>query len=110
MAKDYARKFYASAAWIRTQAAYMKSQNYICERCGGAACIVHHKKHITPGNINNPEITLNWDNLEAVCQDCHNKEHFGKNGSCIQGLRFSTNGDLIEDPPMEQALWEDPDR
>lgn len=78
MAKDYARKFYSSAAWIKTQAAYMASQNYLCERCGDMACIVHHKKHITPQNIDDVNITLNWDNLEALCQDCHNKEHFAK--------------------------------
>lgn len=36
---------------------------------------VHHKKHLTPKNINDPEITLNWDNLELLCLDCHRKEH-----------------------------------
>lgn len=96
MAKDYARKFYSSAAWIKTQAAYMASQNYLCERCGDMACIVHHKKHITPQNIDDVNITLNWDNLEALCQDCHNKEHFAKSGSCASGLRFDKGGNLIK--------------
>lgn len=36
---------------------------------------MHHKKHLTPKNINDPEITLNWDNLELLCLDCHQKEH-----------------------------------
>ena len=102
MAKDYAKKFYASSAWIRTQAAFMESKNYICERCGDVACIVHHKKHINPRNINDPGITLSWNNLEALCQSCHNKEHLGKGGACKSGLQFNEQGELIEKPPRQQ--------
>lgn len=39
------------------------------------AKIVHHKTHITPENINDVSITFSWDNLEALCMDCHNNEH-----------------------------------
>lgn len=39
------------------------------------AVICHHKTYLTPGNINDPDIALSWTNLEALCQDCHNKEH-----------------------------------
>lgn len=53
----------------------MKSRHYLCERCGEPAKICHHKEYLTPKNINNPEVTLSWYNLEALCQDCHNKEH-----------------------------------
>lgn len=54
--------------------------NGLCERCKARGIykpgyIVHHKEYITPGNISNPNITLNLDNLEYVCEDCHNKEH-----------------------------------
>lgn len=37
--------------------------------------IVHHKIWLTPDNIHDTSITLNWDNLMLVCQDCHNKIH-----------------------------------
>lgn len=40
--------------------------------------IVHHKCYIDTTNIYNPDITLNFDNLELLCLDCHNKEHFSK--------------------------------
>ena len=58
----------------------MKSRAYLCERCMQEgrykpAEIVHHKVYLTPENINNPAITLNWDNLEALCRDCHEAEH-----------------------------------
>jgi 5-methylcytosine-specific restriction endonuclease McrA len=95
MAKDYAKDFYNSKAWKDTQAAYMESQNYICERCGNVARIVHHIKYITPQNICDPYITLDWNNLEAICIDCHNAEHMGAS-SCIDGLRFDEDGNLIQ--------------
>lgn len=74
--KDYAKKFYLSAAWKRTRDAYVRYRCGICERCGAAGDIVHHKTYITPANINDPRVTLNFANLELLCQDCHNKEHF----------------------------------
>lgn len=37
--------------------------------------IVHHKIHIEPENINNPNIALNWDNLQLLCRQCHGEAH-----------------------------------
>lgn len=37
--------------------------------------IVHHKIELTPDNIDNPKITLGFDNLEAVCRECHAQIH-----------------------------------
>ena len=52
----------------------------LCERCWAKGIVrhgdtVHHKIHLTPANINDPEITLNPDNLELLCRDCHAEEH-----------------------------------
>ncbi len=94
MAKDYAISFYNSKKWIECKNAYMSSRNYICERCGALAYIVHHKKNITPSNIYDPNITLSWDNLQALCLDCHNVVH-GSGGACVEGMRFDHKGDLI---------------
>ena len=95
MAKDYAKSFYNSQAWRDTQAAYMASQYYICERCGSVARIVHHIQYITPQNIQDPNITLSWDNLQALCIDCHNAEHMSSGGACAEGLRFNSKGELV---------------
>ena len=78
--KDYAKAFYKSAAWKKTRDAFLKSKGGLCERCYKKGrftpgVIVHHKIHLTPENINVPEITLNWDNLELLCRDCHAAEH-----------------------------------
>ena len=76
--KAWAKAFYLGKSWIDTRAAYMLSQQWICERCGEPAKVCHHKTWLTAKNISNPYISLSWDNLEALCQDCHNKEHHKK--------------------------------
>jgi hypothetical protein len=80
MSKDFSRKFYSSQVWNNCRAAYMNSVNHLCERClqNGLivpAEIVHHKIELTPDNITNPDITLNFNNLEAVCRECHSDIH-----------------------------------
>lgn len=96
MAKDYAKSFYRSAAWKKCRAGYIKHVHGLCERCGQPGYIVHHKKYITSDNINDPDITLNWNNLEYVCQDCHNKEHHEQYGVTAYGLMFDGEGNLIQ--------------
>lgn len=75
MARDFARAFYQSREWRETSRAYMASKNYVCERCGGAGEICHHRTYLNPTNIADPFITLAFDNLECLCRDCHGKEH-----------------------------------
>ena len=67
----------------------------MCERCNcKAGTIVHHKIYLTPDNINDPYITLSFENLELVCQDCHNNEHHGTE-AVANGLTFDENGELV---------------
>lgn len=95
MAQDYAKGFYSSRAWKETQAAYMESQHRVCERCESVARIVHHKRYISPQNINDPNITLNWNNLEALCHSCHEFEHKGTAAHASE-VRFNSNGDIVK--------------
>ena len=37
--------------------------------------IVHHKIHLNAENVSDPSISLNPDNLEALCRTCHGIEH-----------------------------------
>lgn len=37
--------------------------------------IVHHKTELNANNINDPDVTLNWDNLMLLCRDCHAEVH-----------------------------------
>ena len=94
MAKDWAKAFYKSAAWQKCRSAYIQSVFGLCEKCGRPGWIVHHKEKLTPVNINNPDITLNWDRLEYLCIDCHNRVHGG--ASTADGLMFDERGDLVQ--------------
>lgn len=92
--KPWARSFYKSKAWRDTRDAYIASRHGLCERCGAGGKIVHHRIYLTPDNINDPAMTLNFDNLELLCQDCHNAEHHGTIPAA-DGLAFDEYGDLV---------------
>lgn len=92
--RTISRGFYGSDAWRRTRAAYMEARNHICERCGRPARVVHHKVWLDESNIGDPSVSLNWDNLECLCQDCHNAEHFGSS-AVAPGLAFTSDGELV---------------
>lgn len=98
--KPYASAFYKSADWQKCRAAYISSVGGLCEDCLAKGIVtpglvVHHIDPITPENIRDPNITLSFDNLKLVCQDCHAKEHHPS------GLRyeFGPNGEILRDPP-----------
>ncbi len=94
MAKAFAKKFYNSAAWIKTSRAYAASKFYVCESCGRAAkhYIVHHKRHLTEANINDPQVALSWSNLQLLCQECHNRLHQTKRG---RKIIFDASGQVV---------------
>ena len=78
--KEFAKAVYKSKRWQHTREAYLRSVGMLCERCAkkGLAVpaeIVHHKIWITPQNVNDPDIVFNFQNLEAVCRECHAQEH-----------------------------------
>ena len=89
-------QFYHGKAWRRLSKAFLMSKHYICERCGQPAKIAHHKIYLTAENVLDPEISLNPGNLEALCMNCHNAEHFGQGGATATGLTFDENGNIIQ--------------
>lgn len=98
--KPWEEKFYKGGKWKETQAEFMKHKGRMCERCSNEknpvpARIAHHKIYLTQLNVNDPYIAYAWDNLEALCQTCHNREHHGKNR---RRYAFGENGELI--PPV----------
>ncbi|MBF0737424.1 HNH endonuclease [Staphylococcus arlettae] len=95
MARSINEAFYKSSKWEKCRNGYMSSQHYICERCGNLATICHHKVWLNQSNVSDPFVTLNWDNLEALCHDCHNREHFGSH-AVAEGLQFDEKGNLIK--------------
>jgi len=74
------KKFYSTKRWQQCREAYKKSKGYLCERCLANGIVrpateVHHKIRLTPSNIYDESITLNWANLMCVCEQCHDELH-----------------------------------
>lgn len=91
----WAEQFYKSKAWQECRRAYMKKAGGLCERCLSKGIItpgviVHHKVHLTERNINDPNISLNFKNLELVCRDCHALYHAKK----TKRFNVKNNGDV----------------
>ena len=80
--------FYVSWKWRKCREAYAKSVGNVCERCRSRGIIevgskknpleTHHIIPLTDDNINDPNITLNWNNLELLCKRCHDEERARK--------------------------------
>ena len=94
MAKEWAKGLYKSKAWQKCREGYIQSVMGLCEKCGAGGKIVHHKILLTPQNINDPEVSLNWENLELLCQDHHNMEHHGGSAT-VENVRFDAYGNLV---------------
>ena len=98
VAKDFARSFYSSKAWQDCRNEYAKSVHHLCENCMRKGIyrpgvIVHHIEELTPMNIHRPEVTLNFDNLELLCRECHAEQHMERS----KGRRyvFGDGGEII---------------
>jgi hypothetical protein len=102
MAKEWAKQFYNSKAWLDCRSSYIASVHGLCETCMAKGIIrpgyiVHHKIWLTADNINDANISLNHDNLRYECQECHNKGHMTHDNTVIrEGLRFDESGDVLE--------------
>lgn len=58
----------------------MSRDRYLCVDCLKHGVIkpaeeVHHITEITPDNIDDPDVTLNMDNLVSLCRECHRARH-----------------------------------
>ena len=93
--RDFAKYFYLSKEWRKVRDYVFKRDFGLCVRCGSPGEIVHHKTHLTPRNINNPHISLNPDNLETLCRECHAIEHEGTLAT-DRALTFDADGNLIK--------------
>ena len=114
MANQSRQSFYNSKAWKQMRKYIWLKQSLLCNRCHRAVYvdgisewipkekrligIVHHKNYLNNQNINDDNITLNENNLEGICIDCHNTEHLEGIGSTKNDVMFDKAGNLIPKP------------
>ena len=81
-------RFYVSWTWKKCRKAFAESKGKLCERCLKRGIIepgskdrpleVHHKTPLTADNVHDPNVALNWANLELLCKRCHDDEKVRK--------------------------------
>lgn len=96
MAKKYAKKFYNSKQWKDTRASYIAHRQSVdgamCEYCHDVpGYILDHVIEITQNNMDNPEITLSFNNFKYSCLNCHNTKTFGT----LSKYKFNSDGEII---------------
>lgn len=105
------KDFYKSKQWKSVKNTIWIKQNLLCAKCHKPVYvdglsdflpkekrrigIVHHKIWLDDTNINDESITLNEDNLEGVCKECHENIHHA-NMSCRDDVMFDDEGNLIK--------------
>ena len=119
---DILHKFYCGKAWRDLCYCLKLNAGGRCAHCGEiiedfSFLIGHHKIELTEDNVNDSNISLNPDNIEIICLNCHNKEHrrFGHKqhvyivwGSPLSGKttlvrQMMQYGDIVMDM---DALWQ----
>ncbi len=119
---DKLHSFYTSKAWRDLSYMLKVQRGGKCERCGDimldwSKLIGHHKVELTEQNVDIPAISLNPDQIEVICCNCHNEEHrrFGHGkkvyivwGSPLSGKTTTVReimryGDIVLDM---DALWQ----
>ena len=66
-------QFYKSIEWKLLKDKKLQDEQYLCERCSKLATEVHHIKYIQTEE--GWPLRLEYDNLEALCTNCHNYRH-----------------------------------
>lgn len=95
LAQSFSKAFYESVAWRKCRNSFFIYKAGLCEQCGGVGLVAHHIIWLSPSNINDASIALNWDNLMMLCQTCHTQLHL-KSPSTEGGLMFDDVGNLIQ--------------
>lgn len=97
-----AKTFYNSTAWLRCRKLALIRDNYLCQKCLKenkitTADMVHHIRSLE----DYPELALVLENLESLCNACHNMEHPEKGGgkkkeiSKVRVLVVKANKEII---------------
>lgn len=107
------QEFYQTKLWKQIRKNIWLKQSCLCKRCNRPVYvngiseyipkdkrlkgIVHHKEYLNDINYTDERISINEDNLEGLCINCHNKEHFSTSVT-RNDLSFDVDGNLIKSP------------
>lgn len=106
MAREFSKAFYHSKQWQQVREYVLMRDSYLCRICGAPAEEVHHKIHLTPGNLYDPRVNLNPDNLISLCKECHFKEHVADkiNGKNQKSRNFTDDYEFDENGQLKRKV------
>ena len=97
MGREVRKWFYNSKAWRATRQQALFRDGYTCQICGARATEVHHLIELDNENIHDQNISLNLDNLQSLCHDCHARitwqQKYGRK-DCDKKYYFDDDGML----------------
>lgn len=101
MAKyDILKSFYNSSSWRMFRTVIIAERGPLCVDCHKVIVdskeieLDHDPVELTPENVNDPNVSLNPDNVKIRCHDCHNRKHNRFGPKAEQGVF------LIYGPPL----------
>ncbi len=104
MAQEFSKKFYKSKEWLDLREQIILERGATCTMCGEVIVEskfiqLHHIEELSPDNINDRNITLNPDNLQVLCQVCHNKLHGRYCKGALRNIK-PKRINIVYGPPM----------
>lgn len=74
------KTFLASEMWVNFRLMLIAGRGNRCEKCGKIIARSldlhgHHRKALTPENVQDVSISLNPSNVIILCHSCHDQEH-----------------------------------
>lgn len=102
MSHPQMKKIYNSTRWQNCREYIFNKYFGLCADCGSPGLEVHHIKHLTLTNIDDPNIVYGEDNLVLLCRACHFKRHGKremrevkpKKSKMRKGLYFDAEGNM----------------
>ena len=102
MARPEMKPFYSSREWQMARKQALLRDHFSCQLCGARAEEVHHLIELDETNVNDRSISLNLENLQSLCHDCHTKitmqEHRGTQPDSGNEYFFDENGMIQRRP------------
>lgn len=106
--RELRQKYYNTTEWRKLRESYMK-QHPVCEECLNKGKItpatsVHHKTSPFKNGNCNKALFLDYNNLEAVCHECHAEIHNKEQGHISVQDVIKQLADLLDENKTDEEL------
>jgi 5-methylcytosine-specific restriction protein A len=106
--RELRQKYYNTTEWRKLRETYIKAHP-VCEECLNKgrvtpATSVHHKNSPFKNGNCNKSLFLDYNNLEAVCHECHSEIHNREQGHITVQDVIKQLADLLDPTITDEEL------